>query len=168
VRAAQLSRSNGSWRLEAAASLPRTNADTALSEADARRLWDVLGRQNFTGDKAVIGLPEESLTSALIKVEQGGSAANREKYIWEEFARASSLDPNRSEMAYWELPTPSRSDHAVDVMAVGCTHADAEGLLDAAESTGLEVAALDASSAAVGRWLTCHPGGPPRSALRRA
>ncbi|UCD74305.1 MAG: pilus assembly protein PilM [Phycisphaerales bacterium] len=165
MRAVQLSRGIGRWRLEAVASVPRLQVDAALSEPDAQRLWEVLGRRNFAGAKAVIGLPEKALASALIKAPREGSAQSRDEFICDEFARASSLDLRRSEMAYWELPAPSRGDNTVDVMAVGCAHADAEELLDAAESAGLEVVALDASSAAVARWLSCLSGRPAMTAV---
>ena len=155
MRAVQLSGRRPNWRIEAAAFLPRTDSDAPLSEQDAQRLRDVLGRQNFTGDKVVIGVPEESLASALIKIRHDGSPSMRERFVCDEFARASSLDMSRSEMAYWELPTTSRGDHSVDVMAVGCAHDSAEALLDVAERAGFEVAALDVGSAALARWLSC-------------
>ncbi len=155
MRAVQLSGESPDWRIEAVAFLPRADSDIPLSENDARRLWDVIGRQNFVGDKVVIGVPEESLASAIIKNKQHRSPAMRDRFICDEFARASSLDASRSEMACWELPTGSRGDNTPDVMAVGCAHESAEALLDAAEAAGFEVVALDVAGAAAARWLTC-------------
>ncbi len=165
VRAVQLIGSMGNWRIESAASVPMTATGATLCAEDAQRLWDVLARQKFTGAGTVMSVPEQALTSVVIKAPRTGTHAVRQEHIIDEFVRASSLDINSCELAYWDLPAPKRADNTVDVMAVGCAHADVDGLLDVIEDTGLEITALDTSSAAVARWLMCLPDRSPMMAV---
>jgi len=165
IRAVQLAGNGPDPRVQAVASIPRTDVEAPLAEHDARRLFDVLGRQSFTGIDLVVGIPDAMLGTAIIRTQRVGSALPRDRSIREEFAKSCALDPTGSEIAYWELPAPSRGDKTTDVMAVGCAHDDADALLAATERAGFRIAALDVACAAIARWLTCVPDRARMSAV---
>ena len=58
-------------------------------------------------------------------------------------------------MAYWQLPPSERTKGKSHVLATACAHADADALLDVAESGGLNVEGLDIHASALKR--ACMP-----------
>jgi Tfp pilus assembly PilM family ATPase len=91
------------------------------------------------------------------------SGAPLEVIARQELARASRCEAGALELAWWELPGGARAAEGTHVMAVGCRHADAEPLVAAALSAGLDVAALDAPPTALAR--ACAPLASPAPEL---
>jgi len=88
------------------------------------------------------------------------SAAPLEQLARLELARAHRCGPDAFEMGCWDLPPvaagqSARAGKGTTVMAVGYPHAAANALLDAFESAGLLVEAIDAAPCALAR--ACAP-----------
>lgn len=175
VKAVQLERLKAStatdarWRVAAAALLPReslaggTAAPPALSAAEAARLVDVLERQGFTGRDVVASVPADRLLTSTLELPPRSSGVPLEQLARLELARSHKCAPDALEMDCWDLPTPARAGKASHVMAVGCSHAEANALLDPLEAAGLNVCALDAQTLALAR--ACGPALAPPPAL---
>jgi type IV pilus assembly protein PilM len=149
IRAVQLSGRPGHWRTEAVAEVPR-RADSDLP-TEALRLAGVLGRQGFTGQSAVLAVPDAALLTAILDLPPRSSGAPVEQIALAELARAHRREPATLEMACWDLPAPARPGDTVQVMAAACAHTDAGTILDAFENAGFEVRALDVRALAVAR-----------------
>jgi len=158
IKAAQLARVSGGWRLhaEAVLPLPAVTFDGAtnhwgVSDATVARLLEVLDRRGFSGNKVVLSVPPSKLESDLLELPPRASGAPIEEIARGEIARASSLAGAAFEMACWDLPAPERSTDATAVLAVAVRHADAETLIDPFERGGANVVALDTAS-----WALCR------------
>jgi len=158
VKAAQLSRTRGGWRIEAAATFPREASDGELNCEEARHLRDVLGRQGFVGRQAVLAVPKESLLTGILELPPRGSGAPVDQIARMELARIHRIRPDEFEMAHWELPAPLRGHEGARVMATACTHKSADAVLDCLEQEGMDVRALDVHACAIAR--ACRPALP--------
>jgi Tfp pilus assembly PilM family ATPase len=177
IKAAQLARVGGTWRLHAQAILPRTwpekdtpqDADTpngavrapdwSIDDQTVTRLLDVLDRRGFSGRQVVLCAPSAVLQSDLLDLPPRSSGAPIEQIAKSEMARSSSLQGAAFEMACWDLPAAARAGAGTSVLAVALRHADADALTAPFERYGVDVIALDAASCALaraigGRWAT--------------
>lgn len=149
---------DGRGRIAAAAQIDRRTEPAApLSAEEAATLDEVLYRQGFNGRDLVVGVPDDKLFTQVLELPPRSSGAPVEQLARMEVARAHKCGPDTFEMACWDLPAPVRAGDATHVMAAACGHADADALLDALESTGLSVKALDARPWAVAR--ACRAAG---------
>jgi Tfp pilus assembly PilM family ATPase len=175
IKAAQLARVGGAWRLHAEAILPRnwdaeparrddakTNQTTpkvpaaarwAVDDATVTRLLDVLERRGFSGRRVVLSSPPAVLQSDLLDLPPRSSGAPLEQIARSEMARSSSLQGTPFEMECWDLPAAARANSGTSVLAVAVRHADAEALIDPFERQGADVVALDSASWALARAL---------------
>ncbi len=154
VRAMQLTRRPGSWRIAAAGAYPRLCPDGPVDMAEARHLLDVLDRQGFRGRQVVTAVPGDALLSGILEVP-GGADAPRGQIARSELGRMHSLDPGQLETAWWDLPGGVQARSACQVMVVGYAHSTANALLDVLDQAGLDVTALDVRSCALAR--ACEP-----------
>jgi Tfp pilus assembly PilM family ATPase len=129
--------------------------DGALGEEEARALEAVLYRRGFTGRDAALGMPDAALLTEVLELPPRSSGAPIEQLARNEVARTAKRDPASFEIACWEIPAPARAGEATHLMAAGCGHAEADRLLDALESAGFRVRALDARAWALAR--ACRP-----------
>jgi Tfp pilus assembly PilM family ATPase len=175
VKAVQLRAVAGHrWAVAAWACIPRALADNAvngapqaasvtapLSAAEVRRLHDVLDRQGFRGRDVVLAVPSSRLMSASLDLPPRSSGAPVDSIARAEFARAHKLplDPPNFEFEHWELPAPARAGRTAQALAVGCTHADADAVIQPFEDDGLDVLAFDAEAWALAR--ACAPLAAP-------
>lgn len=155
IKAAQLSRTRNGWRVEAAASFPRTGQQAGIDRRQVRHVRDVLFRQGFTGKNVVVAVPRQSLMTGILELPPRASGAPLDEIARVEFARVHKCRPESVELAYWDLPRTARANEATHVMAAACSHASAGTILDAFEQEGLEVLALDIHAWAVAR--ACKP-----------
>ena len=155
IKAAQLSRAPGGWRVEAVASFAREQPGAALDRQQVRRLRDVLYRRGFTGKGVVLAAPSESLMTGVLELPPRSSGAPLDQIARMELARIHKCQPQSFEMAYWDLPAAARAKDTATAMAAACTHAHADLLLDAFEKEGLDVQALDIHACALAR--ACEP-----------
>ena len=155
LRAVQLGRAAGRWRLEAALCLPRMKPGASLDGQDVAQLAGALARQGFRGRQIVLAVPEDTLVTDILELPPRGSGAPLEEIARAELAHRHGYDPQAAEMACWDLPPVSRAKAPTQAMAVACRHADAEVLLEVFERTDLEVAALDTHLHALVR--VCRP-----------
>lgn len=156
IKAAQLSMRAGQLPvLTAAMVLERVNPDSELTQAEVRRLINVLDRRGFVGRRIVACVPNEALLTSVFDLPKADSGAPLGQIAAAELARAHRHEPDAMEVAFWPLPAPMRSREGMPVMAAGCLHETMNPLLDALESQGLDVVALDATGWAMAR--ACQP-----------
>ena len=75
IKAAQLSRHGGQWRLASAVRIPRDRPGAAIEAQEVRRLRDVLVRRGFVGRRLVVGLPAQVLLGSLLEVPPRSAGA---------------------------------------------------------------------------------------------
>lgn len=156
VAAVQVAARGDTWRIEAAAVLDRPQAapGTPLAMpdgAEAQRLADVLYRQGFTGRRVALAVPDSRLLTAILELPPRSSGAPIDQLARLELARIHKREPASLELACWDVPPPARAGEGSHLMAAGCAHEDAEQVLDAFESAGFLVEALDARALAMAR-----------------
>ena len=154
VHAVQLARdADGVWSLCAAAAFPRSTDDAgkALGPAEANRIADVLFRQNFSGHELVLAVPDEKLLTANLELPPRTGDIPLDEIARTEFARSLKVESEALEFGYWDLPAPARAAKATHVMAVGCRHADCEPTIDAFESVGFDLRAIEVEACALTR-----------------
>lgn len=154
VKAVQLARKASRWQISAATTFPRALPDTPVTPGEARRLIDVLYRQNFQGRDVVLAVPPLRLLDGTLELPKA-SDAPLDQIALMEFSRLQKCDPQAIEIGYWNLPVGLRSQQSSRVMAMGCLHRDIEPMIDAFESEGLDVVGLDAEACALAR--ACAP-----------
>lgn len=155
IKAAQLARSAGEWHLEAAAAIPRSESSSVPTNAEVRRLCDLLGQRGFKGNSIVLSIPGDKLLTGILELPPRSSKAPIDQIARSELARMHKCDGPEFEMACWDLPAPARAANSTFVMAVGCKYEDAVSLLDLFEGEGFDVQCLGTYAAAVAR--ACEP-----------
>lgn len=158
VKAVQLSGVRGSWRMAAAARVPREDPGAALSVSEVRAVSQVLGRQGFVGNTVVVAAPGDKVLGGILETPPSSSGAPMEAIARAELASMHRVEPESFEMACWELPG-GRGREGTRVMAAACPHAFADGYLDMLESGGLDVLAMDTESTAAARMCASQPAG---------
>ncbi len=140
-----------SWRVAAAAILPRAEAAAgAPSETEIRQLADALERKSFTGNDVVLTAPDGLLCSVLeLPPLSAGAPIGQIARI--ELARTHKCAPDSFEMGFWELPTLDRVQKSTSVMAVALPHAVCDPLLDRFDRERLNVCGVDVRSCAIAR-----------------
>ena len=153
AKAVQLERADTGtgWRLAAVAHFPRTRVAPELTAGDVREIAEVLFRRGFSGHRVVVPVPNEKLLSGVLDVPARAAHVPVEQIARMELARTCRCTPDSFEMGCWELPAPARAKRNAQVMAVGCSHQDADAFLDVFESAGLDVTALDVRPSALAR-----------------
>ena len=179
VKAVQFGRDrwgDGKWQIVAATQIPRTevaqgrpaagpagaslSAQAAsqskpLTAEEVGRLAGTLERQGFEGSAVVLAVPTDKLSTSVLDLPPRSSQAPLDQITRMELARAHKVAPDSFEMGCWDLPAATRATKATPVMAVACTHADANAILDPFESEGFKATALDVRPAAIAR--ACGP-----------
>jgi len=155
IRAAQLCRTPSGWRVEAAAVVPRSGADSPIERSEISELRATLAEKSFQGNRIVLPVPGDKLLTGILELPPRASGAPIEQIARSELARMHRCDQDSFEIACWDLPAPARARDATHVMAVACLHADADPILDAFEAEGLDVLALETYPSAEAR--ACGP-----------
>ena len=144
------------WRATAAAVFPRATPHQTMDREEAARVVEVLDRQGFVVSRGVVvGVPQALLMTSVLELPPRAPGVPIEQIARMELARVHARDAGSFEFAQWEVPPPARAANSTHVMAVACGHEPAGALLDALESQGLDVHALDAESCAIVR--ACRP-----------
>lgn len=151
VKAAQLARSGGSWRLAACAAFPRIMPDGAPAADELRQVACILRRQGFVGRDVVICAPAEKIRTGILELPAKAPGLPMEQLARAEFARVQKMDVSAAELSWWELPTSSRAGKGTVAMAVACPHSEAELHVKPFEEAGLEVQAMDAPTSSLAR-----------------
>jgi len=146
IKALQLHRVGGSWRVLATAVVPRTDDQAIIGLQELTNFVGVLERQGFVGRDVVLATPESMLLGGMLELPPRDSGAPFDQIAQIEFARMHKRQPEAFKMTSWDLPTSARRTGAMQVMAVGCDHTDAEHLLDLFEELNLNVLALDTAA----------------------
>ncbi len=155
IKAAQLTRTRKGWRIEALCAIPRSTLGAHVDHEEVQNLQSVLRRQGFTDNQVVLAVPSEKLLTGILELPARGSGASLDQIARMEMARMHKLAPNSFEMSYWDLPSAAQARNSAQVMAVGCSHDEANQLLDAFEAAGMDVKAFDVRSWAAAR--ACEP-----------
>jgi len=151
IKAAQFNRGGAAWRAPCVAVARRDAADGTLVAEDARQVRQLLGSRGLRGDAVVLALPAEMVLTGILELPPRDSGAPIDRLAGQELARMHNGDPDSIEVACWDLPAPARAANTTFVMAVGCRHDDANGLMDLFEEQGLHVEALEVHACAVAR-----------------
>jgi Tfp pilus assembly PilM family ATPase len=161
LKAAQLVRRSGQWKLESAISLARTNPDAALSVADLSRFRDVLDRRGFVGRDVIIAVPPPLLMSTIMELPARTPGIPLEQIARAEFARVHELDASTLTISTWDLPAPARASKATYMMGAGAVSESLEAHLAMIEDAGFRVTAVDDPASAAARTCTrpAKPGG---------
>lgn len=133
---------------------PPSSTVTPLSDAEVDRLSHVLSRRGFRGRSVVLSVPSRVALTSLLELPPRGSGAPLEQIARTELAHVHRREAAQMEVALWDLPKPLRAADGSHVMAVGCTHADADALLTPIERC-FEPRALDTQGWALAR--ACAP-----------
>jgi len=155
IKAAQLQKSGGQYRIFALFLMPRPQPDKPIGAEDALALQTSMKRHGFSGNGIAIAAPDQMLLRATLEVPSKVAGASAEQIIRMELARLQNVAPDAFEMAYWELKPANNPRPMTQTLAVGCPHEAANALLDVFEEAGFRVAALDVRSAAIAR--ACGP-----------
>ncbi len=161
VCAVQLASGGGAWRVEAAVKVARSGAGGGESgstlagvpaEPEMARVWEILGRQGFTGRRVVLVAPESAVFSSTLELPPRSSGAPVDELARAEIARSVKKEVSEIEVASWDVPRPPRSGEGTHLLAVGMSHADSERILDVVEGEGrCVVEALDCRCCAMAR-----------------
>ena len=153
VKAVQLSRSIQAPRIEAAARFPRLSPAGDLDGQEVRHVCEVLRRQGFRRNQAVLAVPDEKLLTASMELPPRSSGAPVGEIARSELARIHGCDGESLEVSHWDLPSPARSS-ATHVMAVACPHDQADAYLDILAGHGLDVVGLDFPAHAIAQAIS--------------
>jgi len=146
--AAQLDASGNS--VAAATALPRADPSGIPSSEEICRLWNVLERGGFAGHRVILAAPADKVVGSVLELPRSQALAIGQLARME-LARSHKCAPEAMEVGCWELPAPARAGKSVQVMASACRHEDLTPLLDAFESQGFEVEAVDLRACAIAR-----------------
>jgi Tfp pilus assembly PilM family ATPase len=153
-------RANGSAPAGGPASAQGPAASKPLTADEVGRLAGTLERQGFTGSDVVLAVPTDKLSTSVLDLPPRASQAPLEQIARMELARAHKAAPDSFEMGCWDLPAAARATKATPVMAVACSHADANAIIDPFESERFRVCALDVRPAAIARACAALVGDP--------
>ncbi len=151
IKAVQLGGHGGKWRLQAAATIPRTAPAAPFDTAEIVRLCTVLNRAGFSGTCAVLPVPAAELMTGMLELPPRAPELPFDQIARMEFARVHKCEPAGFQLSYWDLPEPARASKTTHVMAIGYTHAAADKHLDIVEAGGIDVIGLDSASSAIAR-----------------
>lgn len=160
VKAVQLSGGHGSWRIEAAVSIPCREQNAPLDGAAIRRVCDVLDRQGFVGRDVVLAAPRDKVLSGVLELPPRSSGAPLEQLARMELARTYKCEPNSFEISSWDVPAPVRSNDSTHLMAVACAHEEADTLLDIFEAEQFNCVGMDVQAWALARACAPLAGDP--------
>ncbi len=160
IHAMQLQRRSGGWRVGAVMSTPREQSTLTPEAEELDRVRGALPRHGFVGHRIVAAVPTGLVMSAVLELPPRESGAPIEVIATGELSRIHQRDPLEVSAGCWDLPKPARA--GVPVMAVGCSHHDANEFLDTVESTGLSVVALDTRMLATARAVSVMLSDPGR------
>lgn len=152
---------DGTWRLEAAVSVPRAEPGAPLSERELERLLGVLDRHGFVGTEFAIASPPEALMSAALELPPRSPGVPIEQIARLELARSHRRDPASFEMAVWDVPIPSRAGEGTHLMAVACPHEGVEAVLTVFDALGMDVSSVDVRPCALARACSPLAGAAP-------
>lgn len=155
LKAAQFSRSQTGWRLEAAVSVPRPDTQRQIGPEDVRQLHHLLEKGAFRGTSVVLAVPADMLLTGIMELPPEDSGAPLDVLARAEFARMHKCSQESLEMACWHLPAPARAANTTFVMGVACRHDDANPLLDLFEAEHFDVKRLETQARALA--AACRP-----------
>lgn len=156
IAAVQLAGDPAQQTIEAATVFSRAQPNADISTLEVQRLVDVLYRQGFHGNRVVLAVPNQKLMTSVLELPPASSGAPLAQIARTELAGIHRTDPGNIELSFWDLPARNRASETTQVMAAGCEQSDAHALLDAFESQGLDVVALDIESWAMARACQRH------------
>src|SRR3954469_22958163 len=155
IKAVQLVRAGGKWRLHAAVALPQPEVNQPIVPQTARYVREALFRHGFAGDRLVLAAPAKQLEGAVLELPPRSSGAPVEQIARAELARGAKLESDPFEIECWDLPSPARAGTGTSVMAVAMRHADAAAILDPFEADGFKLVAIDTQA-----WALARAAGP--------
>lgn len=156
IRAAQLIRGAGRWKLHAAMQLEREDPAAPLTPSDAAAVAGALERQGFVPAPLVLSAPREACIAAVLELPPRSSGAPLRQIARAELSRTVRVDPAAMECELWDVPGIGRATETSPAMVVALPHASGE-LMAGIFSGVSDVAAIDARMCALARasstWL---------------
>lgn len=151
VKAAQLVRRRGGWRLSAWACYDRCEEAPAPSAREMDRLLGALERGGFAGDSVVLGAPSELVRTAVVDAPPRSSGAPIEQICGAQFAQMFRSSPAAFEMHMREIPSGTDRGGACQVSVCGVASEEAAGLAAPFDRVGLRVEGIDLAEEALSR-----------------
>ncbi|MFG0274607.1 MAG: hypothetical protein ACF8QF_06090 [Phycisphaerales bacterium] len=161
IRAVQVSRTTGGFRVVAQARIERTDPTAPIDATELARIAAALDRQGFAGRSVVIAADQSRVRRLMLDLPPAGASVDALLFAREEFASAHNLAPGSFELASWELPAPDAGVPRRQALAAGLLHDDADAPAIALAQAGLSVRAIDLRCWALARAfnLDCEPKG---------
>jgi type IV pilus assembly protein PilM len=142
IAAAQLRVGARGREVFAAVILDRGSESVPPDSAEVERMMSVLWRHGFEGDRAVVGVPESMVLTSTLDVPAQISGAPLEAMARVEMSRSLGCRQDALEVVWWPLPVSARGRETAQLLASGCTHANATALLESVERGGLSAVRL--------------------------
>lgn len=156
IRAAQLIRCSGRWRLHAAMQITRDDPAAPLTTVDAAIVAGAIERQGFAPAPLVLMAPREASVAAVLELPPRASGAPLRQIARAELARTARLDPTALECEIWDVPSGGRSSETSAAMVVALPHAAGNMMAgvfgEVSDVSGIDVR-MCALARAAGAWL---------------
>ena len=143
--------------LRVALRMPRQTTGP-LSEGEAMALAGALKRAGVESHDVVLSAPDASLITGLLELPPRSSKAPLDEIARMELARMHRADPDSFAMACWDLPASDRARGATHAIGLGLAYGAADATVDALETAGLSVCAVDARMCALSRCVAAAMG----------
>lgn len=152
VRAAQLRREGGRWKVARVLSLPRLSPGDEFDATEACRIAGVLERQGWAGREVVLALPNELLIRGLIEVKAG---VDDDAFLLaaQEVERTEGLLAGEYELAAWHPVEGATAGKVSLVCVTGARHDAVETISDAFATSGYHLKAVDSRAMALSRCV---------------
>ncbi|MEE9294756.1 MAG: cell division FtsA domain-containing protein [Phycisphaerae bacterium] len=154
LRAAQLGRVDGQWRILRLAQWNRREAETGtgISPGFARRIQQALDQDGFRGRRLVVGLSIPDVELHTLEIPDRGDLSDAGKFAdaarWE-LQRVSGIAPEQAASGYWRVPAGDGT--RTTARGAVARREDVVALCELARSTRLDCERVDATSCALSR-----------------
>lgn len=148
IKAAQVRRRAGGYELVGSLVIERSGGGDG---AEIARALGALARQGFEGRRCVCAIGKGALVSGVFELPPRSSGAPVDELAMVELCRSSALEEGSCEVSCWDLPGDRRGGEMTGVLAVGCSHADANELIEEVGASGAIVEAVDVGACALAR-----------------
>jgi Tfp pilus assembly PilM family ATPase len=135
--------------VEAAIELPRRGEGWDLA-AEITRLVRVMARRGFRDGPVIVGLPDHDVTVAELTLPSSASGAPLDEIVAAQLARICQADPSTLECGWWATEGASATA-TTRSLAAAVPWSIADGIAEAFDRAGLEVAAMEARPLAIAR-----------------
>lgn len=140
--------------IHACTNIPRLTEDPLPTPAEIARLSGVLRRHGFSGRSCACAIPVSRMLATAMELPSAAGGAPLDVIARHELARAAKIDAHAFEFDWWPLPSGARAGEGTHALGLGCRHEDAQAIVDAFSTVGLDVEFLAAPPAILAAAVT--------------